>query len=210
MQDTDSVSWFRAFPFADMANYGWLRKTQKPAERLSECLRFFGVGDVDAWNEKYEKLTTDVAFRASETFDSKIPSVAAWLRKGELEASKIRRNDWDLSSFLASLPVIRNLTREPDPQKFIPKLIELCADSGLSVVVLPTPRGCTVSGAARFVNQSHPILMLSARHLSDDHFWFTFFHESGHFALHGHDRLFLEFDSSPNSCLLYTSPSPRD
>lgn len=199
VEDAESVSWFRSFPFADMANHGWIRKTQKPAERLSECLRFFGVGDVDAWNEKYEKLTANVAFRTSETFDSKVPSVAAWLRKGELEASRIKRNEWNLSSFLSTLPEIRHLTREPDPEKFIPKLIELCGASGLSVVVLPTPKGCTVSGATRFLNKSHPVVMLSARHLSDDHFWFTFFHESGHLALHGHEKLFLEFDSSPNS-----------
>lgn len=199
VQDADSVSWLRSFPFADMANHGWIRKTQKPAERLSECLRFFGVGDVDAWEEKYQKLTANVAFRTSATFDSKVPSVAAWLRKGELEASRIERREWSLCSFLASLPEIRNLTRESDPQKFIPKLIELCGASGLSVVVLPAPKGCKASGATRFVNKSHPVLMLSARHLSDDHFWFTFFHESGHLALHGHEQLFIEFDSSLNS-----------
>ncbi len=34
--------------------------------------------------------------------------------------------------------------------------------------------------------------MLSFRYLSDDHFWFTFFHEAGHLLLHGKDLLFLE------------------
>jgi Zn-dependent peptidase ImmA (M78 family) len=34
--------------------------------------------------------------------------------------------------------------------------------------------------------------MLSFRYLSDDHFWFTFFHEAGHLLLHGKKAVFLE------------------
>ena len=198
VSDADATAWFRAFPFADMAKFGWIRKTQKPAERLSECLRFFGVGDVESWNDKYGKLTANVAFRNSATFDSKIPAVAAWLRQGELESLE-SQNDWDSDLFRASLRQVRNLTRESDPEKFIPILKEACAESGLSVVVVPTPNGCTASGATRFINNSYPVLMLSARHLSDDHFWFTFFHEAGHLVLHSQDTLFIEYDSSPNS-----------
>jgi Zn-dependent peptidase ImmA (M78 family) len=36
------------------------------------------------------------------------------------------------------------------------------------------------------------ILQLSFRYLTDDHFWFAFFHEAGHLLLHGKNRLFLE------------------
>jgi HTH-type transcriptional regulator/antitoxin HigA len=34
--------------------------------------------------------------------------------------------------------------------------------------------------------------VLSFRYLSDDHFWFAFFHEAGHLLLHGKRALFLE------------------
>jgi Zn-dependent peptidase ImmA (M78 family) len=36
--------------------------------------------------------------------------------------------------------------------------------------------------------------MLSFRYLSDDHFWFTFFHEAGHLLLHSQQSIFLESD----------------
>ena len=36
------------------------------------------------------------------------------------------------------------------------------------------------------------MVQLSVRFLSDDQFWFTFFHEAGHLLLHGGGRLFLE------------------
>jgi Zn-dependent peptidase ImmA (M78 family) len=34
--------------------------------------------------------------------------------------------------------------------------------------------------------------MLSFRYLSDDHFWFSFFHEAGHLTLHNNKSIFLE------------------
>ena len=58
-------------------------------------------------------------------------------------------------------------------------------------VVVRTPKGCHASGATRFTSDSKAILQLSARHLTDDHFWFSFFHEAAHLLLHG-KRLFLE------------------
>jgi Zn-dependent peptidase ImmA (M78 family) len=36
------------------------------------------------------------------------------------------------------------------------------------------------------------LLLLSFRYLSDDHFWFTFFHEAGHLLLHSEKLTFLE------------------
>jgi HTH-type transcriptional regulator/antitoxin HigA len=60
------------------------------------------------------------------------------------------------------------------------------------VVIVRAPTGCRASGATRFVSASKALLLLSFRYLSDDHFWFTFFHEAGHLLLHGEKALFLE------------------
>lgn len=44
----------------------------------------------------------------------------------------------------------------------------------------------------------NPAILLSFRHLSDDHFWFTFFHEAAHVALHGTEHIDIEgADPSP-------------
>jgi Zn-dependent peptidase ImmA (M78 family) len=40
------------------------------------------------------------------------------------------------------------------------------------------------------------MILLSFRYLSDDHFWFTFFHEAGHLVLHGDRCIFLEGDDT--------------
>jgi len=38
------------------------------------------------------------------------------------------------------------------------------------------------------------MLLLSFRYLTDDHFWFTFFHEAAHLLLHADKCIFLEGD----------------
>jgi Zn-dependent peptidase ImmA (M78 family) len=89
---------------------------------------------------------------------------------------------------------MRDLTREKDPRVFLPKLIAQCAACGVAVVVLRPPTGCKASGATRFLSSARPFLIFSFRHVSDDHFWFTFFHEGGHLVLHSDKIIFLEGD----------------
>ena len=87
---------------------------------------------------------------------------------------------------------MRRLTRTKDPKRFIPELIRRCAECGVAVAVVRAPAGCRASGATRFLSPDRALLLLSFRYLSDDQFWFTFFHELGHLLLHGETELFLE------------------
>src|SRR6185295_9752330 len=63
---------------------------------------------------------------------------------------------------------------------------------GVAVVILRAPAGCRASGATRFLSPEKALLQLSFRYLTDDHFWFTFFHEAGHLLLHGEAGFYLE------------------
>jgi Zn-dependent peptidase ImmA (M78 family) len=48
-----------------------------------------------------------------------------------------------------------------------------------------------ISGATRWIHNT-PMIQLSGRYKTNDHFWFTFFHEAGHILLHGKKDIFLE------------------
>jgi Zn-dependent peptidase ImmA (M78 family) len=97
------------------------------------------------------------------------------------------------------LPTLRSLTRKKHPQTFIAELTEKCAECGVAVVVVRAPKGCHASGATLFLTPQKAVLMLSFRHLSEDQFWFTFFHEAGHLVLHGSESLFVEWEQSHTS-----------
>jgi plasmid maintenance system antidote protein VapI/Zn-dependent peptidase ImmA (M78 family) len=188
------LNWLDEVPVKDMIGLGWIKPLADPAALAVAVLRFFGVPSVDSWRSAYREALHPVAFRTSSTFKSEPGAIAAWLRQGEHEAASIRCERWDPEKFKEQLQVIRGLTRERDPKVFLPELRRLCAACGVAVVALRAPKKCRASGASRFLSPSRPMLMLSFRYLSDDHLWFSFFHEAGHLVLHGDKCLFLEGD----------------
>ena len=66
----------------------------------------------------------------------------------------------------------------------------------MAVVISRTPFGCRASGATKFLDNDKAMLLLSFRYLSDDHFWFTFYHEAGHIVLHKSKSPIIEENSS--------------
>jgi HTH-type transcriptional regulator / antitoxin HigA len=191
--------WLAELPVGDMIKFGWLVPTPHPSEEVDACLRFFDVPSVGVWREVYGGLLQMAAFRTSNSLDSRPAAVAAWLRRGEIEAQAIDCHPWNAKQFQESLPYIRSLTREKDPDRFIPALQKCCAESGVAVTIVRGPAGCRSSGATRFLTRDKALLLLSFRYLTDDHFWFSFFHEAGHLLLHGEKGFFLEGVDTPST-----------
>lgn len=71
-------------------------------------------------------------------------------------------------------------------------LIELCAAIGEAVVFVPELPKTGVAGATRWLGPDKALIQISLRYKTDDHLWFTFFHEAGHVVLHGKKAVFLE------------------
>lgn len=193
LQSEAGAGWLSELPVKDMTKFGWIESFRGTADKVSACLRFFKVTDIDEWRRRYRGvLELEAAFRTSRSFDSKPGAVAAWLRRGEIEGESIHCKPWNRDRFQETLARIRPLTRQKDPDIFIPELTRLCSECGVAVVVLRAPEGCRASGATRFLSPDKALLLLSFRYLSDDQFWFTFFHEAGHLLLHSKNALFLE------------------
>lgn len=187
-----SLGWLKELPLAEMINFGWVKAFKDKARQLEACLGFFGVNSIEAWRKTYEAPLA--AYRASPKFQKKPGSVAAWLRRAELEASSIRCRPYDKGKFRETLHNLRALTNEPEPDLFIPKLVEASAQCGVAIVFLRTPNGCPTSGATRWLTPDKAMLVLSLRHKTNDHLWFTFFHEAGHILLHGKKLVFVDID----------------
>ena len=184
--------WIKKFPLTDMIKFGWMSPSSDSAEKATNCLHFFGVTTVKEWHEKYNDLHKVTAFRTSSFFSSQTESIIAWLRQGEIEGQSIKCKSWNAQRFLETLLKIRPLTRMKDPQVFIPELQKRFTKCGVAVVIVPTPAKCPASGAIYFISPNKALLILSFRYLSDDHFWFSLFHEAGHLLHHGNKSLFLE------------------
>ena len=184
--------WLQTLPTADMLKFGWLGSMPKGSDLLPACLRFFGVDSVARWHRVYAPLEQRYSFRTSASFESKPGALITWLRRGELEGSAIDCAPWNPLAFKSALDSVRGLTREGDPNRFLPALQRLCAEAGVAVAIVRSPNGSRASGATRFLSKNRALLLLSFRYLSDDQLWFSFFHEAGHLLLHDLNEVFVE------------------
>jgi HTH-type transcriptional regulator/antitoxin HigA len=193
-------SWLRSLPLKEMQSLGWVDSAKDKQEKLRSCLDFFGVPNLDAWYRTYVDVKAAVAFRTTDAYLEHAPATAAWLRQGELQAESLDCKEWNPQRFAAQLVKIRGLTQIAEPSEFLPRLRAICAEAGVAVVALKAPKGCRASGATFFANPNKAVLLLSFRYLTDDQFWFSFFHEAGHLVLHWDaDLLILETSDSPKS-----------
>jgi plasmid maintenance system antidote protein VapI len=190
--------WFKELPYDDMVKLGWIHSCSDTHEKINECYDFFNVDNINQWDLKYNNIIQKVAFKRTKLLESRPASVAAWIRKGEIEAEKIECYPWNKDAFKNSMYDFRLLVNTKDPSKFIPELKNKCLQCGVALVVLRTPRGCPVSGATKFLSSTKAIILLSFRFLTDDHFWFSFFHEAAHLLLHTNEKIFLEADEIPS------------
>jgi Zn-dependent peptidase ImmA (M78 family)/plasmid maintenance system antidote protein VapI len=179
--------WFRTFPIARMREMGWIPRVKTQTEAPFELLDFFGVSTIEQWKERYVGCLERIRFRTSEAFENSVPATTAWLRRGELVADEMSCRSWNRRNFQKCLLRLKPLSTKSDPRIFLPELQMECAKHGVAVVVERCPSGCAASGATVMLESKRALLLLSARFLSDDHFWFSFFHEAGHLVLHGEE-----------------------
>ena len=163
-----------------------LRADAKNKPGLVEaCLKFFGVASPDEWRTHYGGM--QVAFRRSREDQSDVGAISAWLRLGEQQAEKLDGPKYDKTAFEKALVAIRGLTRE-QPQVFEPQLRSLLHDAGVLLVLVPAIPRAHVSGVARWLSPTRPLIQLSLYGKTNDKFWFSFFHEAAHILLHANSK----------------------
>lgn len=185
------LEWLTSLPLKELQSRGLLSKELRGGARVDAVCRFFRVANRHAWERVWR--TPLAAFRKSQAFTADAGAVATWLRLGEIEAADIDCAPYDSKKFRAALRRIRELTEDPDLER---QMVQLCAASGVAVVFVPEIPKTRSSGAARWLTPTKGLIQLSLRHKSDDHFWFSFFHEAGHLLLHSKKSTFITGDNT--------------
>ncbi len=186
---TAAVQWGRAFPVRELVKRGYFQRPVSDVDAVSKLLAFFGVGSTKAWTTRYG--LANVAYRHSPSFNSDEAALATWLRLGELEAERQNCEEYSESRFRQAVRDIRALTREPI-DKAIPQTKTLCNQAGVAFMLVRPLTKTALSGAARWLSPMKAVIQLSARHKSDDHLWFSFFHEAAHILLHSKKNIFVD------------------
>lgn len=182
--------WLKSFPIKEMKKYGWISESTDKNQLVSELLSYYGIASTKEWDRIYIDKEVAVAFRISLAHTQSPHAISAWLRRGEIEALRLKLADYNESAFKKTLVEIKKLVNQ-FPQDFAEQLQQLCAKCGVAVAYVPTLPKAPISGASRWFRKK-PLIQLSGRYKTDDRFWFTFFHEAGHILLHGKKEIFLE------------------
>ena len=187
----ESVEWIKLFPINDMIKKGWLSPCKNTGEKVYQIFSFFGVSTPIAWEDYYFNQQLKVAFRISLANTKEPYAISAWLRQGELQATKqIANAPYSDKKLKEILPEMKKLmVAQPDNFPF--QLQKLCLQAGVKLVYTPCLPKAPINGATRWIGD-YPCIQLSGRHNRNDIFWFSFFHEVGHILLHGKKDIFLE------------------
>lgn len=191
----DLKEWLKVLPVHELKRRGVLPETRDIPTLAAAMRRFFGVASHTTWTDMWDVRAA--AFRLSPTFEPDMGALASWVRLTEIEAHEIPCAPYDRERFTAALSEVRGATRKP-PRQLGSWLQETCSDAGVAIVFIPEIKGARVSGAAYWLARRKPVIALSLRYRSDDHFWFSLFHEAGHILLHPRSEQFIDDGGTSN------------
>ncbi len=177
-----AASWCREFPVKELVARGALEDAGKDvARQFSALLAFLGIGSPNAFPSLMKGLA--VQHRQSKAHVTSDAHVVAWLLLGERRARKMDLAPYCAERFISAVHDIRGLTVK-QPSEFEPKMIRLCKEAGVALIFeKPIAKTC-LFGSARWLDEDRAVIQMSLRMKSNDHFWWTFFHEAAHIVLH--------------------------
>lgn len=189
-------TWLKSIPVKPMIRLGWLPKRTDAVATLQDVLNFFGVASPAALSQVGGGKC--LAFRQSAAHSVEKYALLAWIRKGEIEARARQCAPYDEKKFRETLGEIRTLTRE-NVEVYAPRMTGLCASAGVALVFVPEIPGARAWGVTHWLTPDKAVMQLSLRGKTDDHLWFTFFHEAAHILLHPKRGIFVELSGLKDS-----------
>lgn len=188
----DETSLVSAYCYSELARVGAVAKTTRPAEKVQELQRFFGVASLRAIPavRRYQ-----AAFRQGRSARRPVSpeAVVAWLRLVEREALHIETKVYDRARAREALEPIRAMTRQ-SPRTFVPALTSLLAGFGVALVFAPHFPNTRTHGVTFRLSPDKAVLGMTIRGAWADIFWFSLLHELGHIVLHDKGELIIESD----------------
>ncbi len=182
--------WTKQFPYAQMAELGWVPKTRKIEEKSLYLLQYFGISSHQAWTKLYIDCPLKVAAFTSLKHTHDPHALSAWLRQGEFQAASRSTGEFDRKLLVRNLQEIKTIMAT-HPDNFFARVKQLCLNAGVKIFCTPKLPRVPISGSTRWIRNT-PVIQFTARYKQNDRFWFTFFHEIGHILLHGKKYISLE------------------
>jgi addiction module HigA family antidote len=184
-----NIQKLKKYPINELIKRKIIQATQNKMEQAKELLNFFSVGSFQGLENQIGSYSA--YFRHSSAFKSTPEALSSWIRIAEVYADNLESELYDRNNFIKALKEIREMTNE-SPTVYIPEIKRLLKGSGVVFVIVPELKDVHLSGATKWISKNKALMILSLRHKTNDHFWFSFFHEAAHILLHGKKEIFID------------------
>ena len=182
------------YPYPEMVRLGLVEATRKSLDKAENLLRFFQVANLGALEKHIGNVAGENLFRKSGKFVLSPYKLAVWLRMGEVEAQKLELQEFDSKRLRGYIPEIRALTLK-EPAYFIPKLKSIGKECGVAFLLINELKAFPVWGLTRWIGKN-PHIQVNLRYKTNDHFWFSIFHEIGHILIHKRGEFYIRIKNS--------------
>ena len=165
-----------------------------PEQMVLELRKILNVSNLTS----IPNIVSSGAFRAQTSVSVDEYILFAWQRICELIAEKIDVDEISFSeqkeNILKSIPQIKNLMFK-SKEEFVSDLRTLFAQNGIAFCIVPSFKGAPVQGFIKNLNSEKTSLCMTFRQKKADIFWFSLFHELGHFVNGDARQKFIDFES---------------
>lgn len=196
----EEVSIFKSLKdiFAYIVEKGFISDIKQKEQSILELRKFFNVSNLDS----IPSIVSAGAFRAQTSVNYDPYVLFAWLKICESLSEKIETEyvpqEEQLEKLLSLCPKIKELSLLPQ-EKFITELQNYFSSCGIAFVIIPAFEGAPVQGFIKTNQEGKTTIGMTFRQKRADIFWFTLFHEIGHFINGDSKQKFIDFESVENT-----------
>ncbi len=184
----------RQIPYNELSKYKYVDPTRKISEKVKNLFKFFQIADFSVLKTNESSIIAKNLYRKSDKFNLNPYILMTWLRMGEIQVTKLSLGKFKPRILQNYLHEIRSLTLEK-PDIFVKRLGEIGQDSGVGILFVREFKSFPVWGATKWIRKN-PCIYVNLRSKTNDHLWFSLFHEIGHVLLHGKQEILIRTDKS--------------
>lgn len=167
-------------------------------QNLLELRKYLNVSNLIS----IPSLISSGAFRAQTAVNYDPYVLFAWQKVCESLSTDIETEELcyeeQVKNLIAICPKMKSLSLLPQ-EEFITKLQEYFSSCGIAFVVAPVFKGSPVQGFIKTGQDGKTIIAMTFRQCKADIFWFTLFHEIGHYINGDSKQKFIDFESTENA-----------
>lgn len=159
-------------PVNEMMKRGWISRYEDVDDLEKEVIQFFELSSID------DTPSLLAAARKSTSYEETTVSQLAWFYRAKQIATGMAVDGAYRKELLsASLGEIRALATAPEEIRHLPGLLSRI---GIRLVIVEHLPKTKVDGAAFWLSETEPVVVLSLRYDRIDAFWHTLTHELAH------------------------------